>query len=250
MTGAQNIKSVMQIWPFVVAKFKEAGKWEDLIHGGRHIQRVKEEAEIMVASNKLDGSVALCLEIAAEIHDIGHILPGDHAENSAEIFNQMPLDLGIYAKEAIGQAVRDHSVGLVGKGITRAKSLYEKVLGLLVVCDHCGDAACPEGVARAALALKDKPILSKKFSAEKLDFYLGSESEFVLIYPIPIEEMNEYKSDSLLAHLVYDYQATWPIIDVVKHLLSGEYLNNHLLPRQEMFGIILKTFIKLQRMTV
>ena len=154
----------------------------------------------------------------------------------------MPIeDLTKEEREAVFGAVRDHSIGLVGKHIAKAETLEEKILGLLVVCDHCGDAASPDGAARAIRALAEKRPVSREFSIGHLRQYLVEGCPI-----IPVAEAGKYKSESIVAHLVYNYQASWPILAAVRHLLSQRYWDEEVIPRQEMYGSIIEPLLQLQ----
>jgi hypothetical protein len=245
--------------------------WEELIHGGRHLRNVLAEAENMVVKCDLDDRLAKCLLAAAAVHDLGRLgdnfdYPGvsreerqqaveaaridknnpnyvDHAHLSAGLFQLMPLeDLTPEEKRSVFGAVRDHSIGLAGKGIAQAKSLEEKILGFLAVADHCGDAAAPNGTARAIRALEGKPILSKEFSADHLRQYLHQGSGPTM----PVSEAGKYKNESIVVHLVYNHQATWPILSPVRHLLGNLYWGEEIIPRQKMYGTIVETLLKIQ----
>lgn len=166
----------------------------------------------------------------------------DHAHLSAHLFRLMLIeDLTEDEKSAVFGAVRDHSIGLVGKHITRAETLEEKILGLLVVCDHCGDAASPDGAGRAIKALKGKPVLSSTYTAEHLRQYMVEGCPI-----IPVAEAGKYKGESIVAHLVYNYQASWSILAAVRHLLSQRYWDEEVIPRQEMYGSIIEPLLQLQ----
>lgn len=266
----QEVKSVADVWPFVQECMKAGGLWTELIHGGRHMRHVLREAETLIAECQLGESLVKCLCVAAAVHDLGRLGGNfqhpvvseeelkevidaaridknnskyvDHAHLSAHLFRLMPIeDLTDEEKTAVFGAVRDHSVGLVGKFITRAETLEEKILGLLVVADHCGDAASPDGAARSIRALKGKPVLSNVFSVEHLWQYVQEGCPV-----IPVADANKYKNESLVAHQVYNYQASWPILAAVRHLLSQQYWDEEVMPRQLMYGSIIEPLLQLQ----
>jgi hypothetical protein len=241
--------------------------WSDeMIHGDRHMQRVRDEAEVIVGYIDTDPRLAKLVVLASEIHDLGRlglavcfgidqIDPNtviaslsdeptgvkNHARLSAELFRLMSIvGLSKKEKDAVYFAVRHHDIGLVGLGIPRARSLAEKILGLLVLADHA-DAASAEGAARSAMALGKLPIHSQRFSHDHLVLFLSETGEECPL--IPVAAMNDYKSDSLLAHWVYNHQATWPIWRAVEHLLPRSYFRGRLLPRQQQFQALIQTHL-------
>jgi HD superfamily phosphohydrolase YqeK len=268
----QAVTETKKAWSFVEYCIKEARTsageswWEELTHGGRHLRRVLQEAEKIIEAGKLDQQLAKCLRTAAALHDLGRLAvdldyPGvdmkalknalkvedfnqvHHRKISAELFWQMPMeDLSKEEKEAIYGAIRDHSLGLVGRGVKRAESLEEKVLGLLVVADHA-DAASMEGVGRTTIlsASKKQPLFSEKFSARELGEYLKKEQTM-----IPVAELERFIDESLVSWLVYNYQATWEIWGVVHHLLSEQYWQEEARPKQAMFGAVVKRLVEEQ----
>lgn len=258
------------VWPYVKQMLLISNFMKELIHGGRHMQNVRQEVKMIISSCNLSRDLCECLRVAADVHDLGRLgdypYSGmtlkqinaacdsaridpknegyiDHAHLSASLFEHMPIeDLSTDQKEVITFAVKHHSVGLVGLNIPVAQTLCEQTLGLLVVADHCGDAACPDGIARAIKALKGKPILSKTFEASYLESLLFSNDTV-----IHVSEAGLYKSESIAAHLVYNFQATWAILKAVKHLLSDEYMDETIIPRLEMYRTIVKAFLDLQK---
>lgn len=236
----EEVKISDHIWSYVSEKYLEAGLADELIHGMRHMRHVREVCENICDVQILDSQVIRCLYAAVDIHDIGRATDKtrDHAMVSAEVFRQMTLEnLTTDEYEAVHFAVTHHSRGLRAIGIAEAKSLGEIVLGLLCVCDHA-DAASPDGAARAALALKGKPILSDNYTADHL--------RELMISGCAPEMMNVYKNDSLVAHLAYDYCATAHIIAPVRHLLNGFYMKYSSDPRLAMFRVIVETYLNLQ----
>ncbi len=236
----EEVKITDHIWSYVSEKYLEAGLADELIHGMRHMRHVREVCNNICDVQILDSRVIRCLHAAVDIHDIGRAVDKtrDHAMVSSEVFRQMALDdLATDEYEAVHFAVIHHSRGLRAIGINEAKDLKEVLLGLLCVCDHA-DAASPDGAARAALALKNKPILSDNYTAEHL-------RELMTNGCAP-ELMNVYKNDSLAAHLAYNYCATAHIIAPVRHLLNGRYMKDWSDPRLAMFRVIVETYLNLQ----
>lgn len=263
----QEVKDSNMAWSYLCQEFKLAGYWQERIHGGSHVTEVLRFATSVAESSNVHGLLAECLLIAAKLHDLGrlgmkHHYSGvskkvlqiavdkaridktnpdyvDHAHLSANLFRLMPIEYTTEFKHAVEWAIRNHSVGLVGLGIKKAEILADQTLGLLVFADHCGDAASPGGVARAAKALEGKvPILSKKHSIEHLQHFLDDPNSF-----IPVQEAGSYKNESLIAHLVYNYQASRPIITVVRHLLSDEYLESVFYPSEDRYKFIIQSYL-------
>jgi len=194
--------------------FLDAGLERELIHGLRHFEQVQREYQKICSLVPLDIEVGSLLEIAVNVHDIGRTVLGVHAENSARMFSEWSIpDLLLIQKHAVIFAIANHSHGLVGLGIKEAKTLEQKILGLLVICDHM-DAASPEGAARAAMAYKGKPTLSNDIS--KSDLLRAME-----VSP-PFGEMGRYTA-SLLGNWVWDYAATGPIMQAIDSLVTVEY---------------------------
>ncbi len=266
-----RLKSFEDVWGYVQKQMKVATApkggtwWHELIHGGRHTRNVLAEAKAITERCNL-GPIGANLMISAAIHDLGrlgqfpyeglseeHITAYvararidtknlsyiDHAHLSANL-----LESDIFAfddKPDVVWAIRNHSVGLVGLGIKKAQRSCEILLGLLVVCDHCGDAACPEGMSRAArdLLQRGTSMRSKKFEKEHLISFLEPGCPV-----IPVAKAKEYKDESLTAHLVYNFQATWPIINCVRHILGEDYIQEEIMPYMEMFKSIILSFLK------
>lgn len=235
----QDVSMIGQIWEFVKEKYAEVGFSDELIHGLRHMHHVREVCA-NICETLDDPQVAKCLRTAVDVHDIGRATDKsrDHAMVSAEVFKQMPIsDLTEEEFEAAHFAVANHSRGLLAIGVSEAKSLREKVLGLLCVCDHA-DAASPDGVARAARALKGKPILSAAYTAEHL--------RELMVKGCAPEMMNVYKNDSLVAHLAYNYAAVEHIHAPVSQLLNDRYMNGWSNPRVAMYKTIVEIYLTLQ----
>ncbi|MFH1089591.1 MAG: hypothetical protein V1716_04165 [Candidatus Uhrbacteria bacterium] len=239
--------------------------WTEPIHGGRHVRRVRAEA-ILLADFLEDRRLGELLILAAELHDLGRLgdfaYPEvkstdvdmavaaaktdlnnlkfiDHAILSAVLFWLMPIaGLNEEEKAAVYFAIANHSQGLVGLQIARAETLGEKLLGLLVICDHA-DA----GITRTSWALKGKPTLSRHTIAD-LRQYLSGDGQGCSI--IPVDKMGDYKNSDLLSCLVYNHQATWPMVEAVRHILPERYLEEELLPRQAQVLVLIERLLELQ----
>lgn len=239
----KDVRSFNDVWPYVQEQLVAAGFGRDLIHGLRHMRHVRKEAAILCefCDEKLDASLVRCLKVAVDVHDLGRIKrTGNHAAVSADLFYQMPIqDLTPEEILAVCYAVQNHSHGLFGLGISRAENFQDKLLGLLCFCDH-SDAASPDGAARAALALSDKPVLSNRFDVWHL--------RRLMAIGCRAEMMNVYKDDSLIAHLAFDYYATGRIFSPIRHLLSGRYIRERSNPRLAMYKAIINPLIQLQEM--
>lgn len=106
----------------------------------------------------LDPAVIETLRKVVEIHDIGWILPGDHAANFAKVFSRIEIDLSEKEREVILFAVENHSKGLPNLNIKKAESHKEMLLGLLFTLDHM-DAIGEIGLLRPL----QWPLDSKKY---------------------------------------------------------------------------------------
>jgi hypothetical protein len=240
-----EVRCVQDIDTFVVQEFTAKGFDKELIHGLRHLRHVQSECDNInrLCGNILGSGLMKCLNVAVAVHDLGRTEKGDHAEISAEMFRQMPIeDLDLDEKDVIYFAVKNHSRGLGLIGVKKASSFQEYILGLLCVCDHA-DAASPDGAARAAMHMANKKasVLSSRFSASHLRQIMEESA--------PSEMMNEYKNDSLIAHWAYNYSATYSICQPVKHLLSDKYLEECYTPRMLMFFAIITQLLALQEAT-
>ena len=234
-----QVTSIMLIWEFVRETYEKTGLSNELVHGLRHMRHVREVCT-NICETLDDPQVVKCLRVAVDVHDIGRAIDKsrDHAAVSAKVFLQMPIgDLTAEEFEAVHFAVAYHSKGLRLVGVKRAVSLSEQVLGLLCVCDHA-DGASPDGAARAARALKGKPILSKRYTAGHLRQIMADGCDPGM--------MSEYKSDSLVAHLAYNYAAVEQILAPVRHLLSSRYLEEYSAPRTAMYKTIIEVCLALQ----
>ena len=277
-----NINTVNDLTGYTVQEMMHTPKgsgtwWTELIHGGRHITHVVREAEAMIEKCGFTGDSATAIMIMAWGHDLGRIGDAgysglsaeelakavdvaridpknpkyiDHAVLSSELIKRMSLgSISPELKDDIIWAVRRHSTGLPGEKIVYAETRRELLLGLLVVLDHCGDAASPDGSARAIKALSGKPVLSSIHKAGYLRQYVGKGLPIVSVetpsgtrykvaddFPvIPIEQMAAHKNESIVAHLIYNLQASLPILACVWHLLSERYIEEEVKPRQNMY---------------
>lgn len=237
----KRVVSKSQVLKFATNHFKQAGLGDEPIHGLRHLNNVIKECGIVCEMCALDPRVADLLKIAATVHDIGRTTPGDHAENSANIFSQMPLN-GLTPREKswIDFAVRNHSRGV--KATTRheiASSPEEALLGLLCVCDHA-DSASPEGYARSVIWAKTfkphLPIFGNHDTNHLRNIMAGK---------LPDIRPDDYKNESVIAHLAYNFYATTEIMKAVERVLSEEYIK-YAEMRQLMFGKMIELLHELQ----
>lgn len=213
--------------------FEEAGFNREPVHGLRHFEQVQKEYQKLCSLVPLESKVSFLLKIAIDAHDIGRVLPGEHAANSAQMFGGWPIkDLSSTDKDTVIFAVANHGRGLVGLGIKKAETLAQKILGLLVICDHM-DAASPEGAARAAIAYKGKPTIGS-LSKRDLLWAMGK--------TLPFEERGRYTT-SLLGNWVWDYSATGPIIQAIDLLVTTEYkqyVEDRLLAFRSLIDLLLE----------
>lgn len=194
------------------------------LHGLPHVERVKDNLKLLIDScPKLDQQTIKLLKIVVEVHDVGRKYEGDHAKNFANM--ACGIDMGNLSESeysAIIYAVTNHSIGLPGLGIKKAESFEQKLLGLLVLLDHM-DAIGEIGFLRpfqwSLDSKKYLPILSKiKF--KDLDRFLEDEKITPEIMSLRLKE------ESIVAHLIYNYLATYQIIEPVAHLLSPEFVGH------------------------
>ena len=238
-----EMRSIRDVEQFAVDEFTRNDFGDDLIHGLRHLRRVQAEYEIIrqMCVDLLEPELLKCLGVAVAIHDLGRIRKGNHAENSAEMFLALPIHnlLSTDEIEAVYYAVKNHSRGLEYLGIDKAETFKDKLLGLLCLCDHA-DAASPEGAARAALQVAKikAPILSTQFTANHLSAIMAQGAS--------PDMMNDYKNDSLIAHLAYNYSADFSICCPIFHLLNTRYYNNHHAPNIVMFQALIEPLLILQ----
>lgn len=240
------MRSIHDVEQFVFDEFTKHDFGDDLIHGLRHLRRVKAEYENirLMCVDLLEPELITCLGVAVAVHDLGRIREGNHAENSAEMFRSLPVYNFLSADEieAIYYAVKNHSYGLEYLGIERAETFQDKLLGLLCLCDHA-DAASTEGAARAALHMANakKPILSTRFSADHLRAIMAQGTSPSM--------MNDYKNDSLVAHWTYNYFADFSICCPIFHLLNTRYYNECHAPNVAMFRALIEPLLILQEAT-
>lgn len=238
------MRSIRDVEQFVSDQFTRNGFDNDLIHGLRHLRRVQAEYENirLMCADMLDPELIKCLGVAVAVHDLGRVQVGNHAKNSAEMFLSMPIEYLLSADEieAVHYAVKNHSRGLESLDIDLAETFQDKLLGLLCLCDHA-DAASTEGAARAALHIANikAPILSSYFSADHLRAIMSQGGASPSM-------MNNYKSDSLVAHLVYNYCADFSICCPIFHLLNMQYFNKYHAPNVMMFRAIIEPLLILQ----
>jgi len=237
------MRSIRDVEQFVVDEFIRNNLDNDLIHGLRHLRRVQAEYENVrqMCVDILEPELIKCLGVAVTVHDLGRIRDGNHAENSAKIFLSFPIRdlLSADEIEAVYYAVKNHNRGLEFLGIDRAETFQDKLLGLLCLCDHA-DAASPEGASRSALYIAkiEAPILSTRFSADHLCAIMTQGASPSM--------MDDYKNDSWVAHLAYNYYADFSICCPIFHLLNTRYYNEYHAPNIVMFRAIIEPLLKLQ----
>ena len=214
---AKNELNLEILWREVKRQLGKRGYADNWVHGIPHIARVYKNARLFSEFCKIDNRLEKCLEVAVIFHDAGRGLPGDHAENSAKIFSKMKIKgLTEKEKEGILFAIKNHSVGLAGIGIKKAKEDKEILLGLLVLADHL-DTLGKIGLDRVIQWSKNIRInldLLSKIKPEKLRKFIADGK----ITP-EIKRLN-LKEESITAHLIYNYLATEQIIKPISHLLN------------------------------
>ncbi len=240
-----EVRSTREVEQFVTDEFTAHNFDVDLIHGLRHLRRVRAEYENirLMCADMLEPELVKCLGVAVAVHDLGRIREGNHAENSAEMFRSMPIeDLTADEIEAIYYAVKYHNRGLESLGIDKAETFQDKLLGLLCLCDHA-DAASTEGAARAALHMANvkAPILSTRFSADHL--------RAIMVQGASPSMMNDYKNDSLVAHWAYNYFADFSICCPILHLLNTRYYDECHAPNVVMYRALIEPLLILQEAT-
>jgi HD superfamily phosphodiesterase len=195
-----------------------ANNW---VHGVPHIVRVYKNMEMLLRYCNIDKRITKCLKVTVIMHDAGRGLPGNHAENSAKIFNEMKVKgLTEKEKEEILFAVKNHSQGLAGIGIKKAKKDKEIVLGLLVLADHM-DALGKISLDRVIQWSKNTGAnldLLSKIEPKKLRKFIADKKTISKIKRLNLKE------ESITAHLIYNYLATEQIIKPISHLLSKKFL--------------------------
>lgn len=209
------------LWREVKKQLEKRNYANNWVHGIPHIVRVYKNAQVIFELCKIDDRLEKCLEVAVIFHDTGRGLPGDHAENSARIFSRMKINgLTEKEKEDILFAVKNHSIGLVGVGIKKAKQNKEILLGLLVLADHL-DTLGKIGLDRVIQWSKNTGTnldLLSKIKPQKLRKFIADGK----ITP-EIKNLN-LKEESITAHLIYNYLATEQIVKPISHLLSKKFL--------------------------
>lgn len=199
----------------------EKGIYNGWVHEGSHLLRVRNNLEFLIKScPSLDPAIIETERTIVEIHDIGRILPGDHAANFTKVFGLLKIELSEEELEEITFVVENHSRGLPGLGIKKAESRKEILLGILVMLDHM-DAIGESGFLRPLQWSMDSkkylPILSKIEISDLKRFISDGE-----ITP-EIMEL-KLKEESIVAHLIYNYLATYQIIRPIAHLLSEKFI--------------------------
>lgn len=212
----------------------------DPVHGLPHFERVY--GYLRDTGYDLDSDITTPLIIAVGFHDIGGHLPGDHAENSGNIFvhnNELETvrqRLTDKQRRAVEMAIRYHSRGLMGLTDEEKSGLSKfdcDLLVLTVVLDHL-DALGHAGHLRTCLwALPKKlPMLPDARGIEIIKKILRSE----------IADLQPYrylKNESVTGHLAYNLGATPQIIQPVEYCL-GLSLSALLIRKQKETRILIE----------
>ena len=234
-TITKNKPNLKILWHEVKRQLEKRNYADNWVHGIPHITRVYKNARLFSRLCKIDKRLEKCLEVTVIFHDAGRGLPGDHAENSAKIFSEIKIkELTEKEKKDILFAIKNHSVGLAGIGIKKAKRDKELLLGLLVLADHL-DTLGKIGLNRVIQWSKNtgmnldllseiKPKTLRKFIAD------GK------ITP-EVKRLN-LKEESITAHLIYNYLATEQIIKPISHLLNKKFLLEVKRREKELLGEI------------
>ena len=224
MRKIQKVKNEINLenlWREVKKRLGKRGYADNWVHGIPHIARVHKNMRVILELCKIDNRLAKCLEVAVITHDIGRGISGDHAANSAKIFSAMKIKgLAEKEKEEILFAVKNHSVGLAGVGIKKAKRDEEILLGLLVLADHM-DAIGKISLDRVIQWSKNTGMnldLLSKIKPKKLRKFIADGK----VTP-EIKRLN-LKEESITAHLIYNYLASKQIVKPISHLLSKKFL--------------------------
>jgi len=229
-TANEDISLREQVKKLLLGK----GIYFEWVHGGPHLQRVRNNFDFLIKTCPLvDSATIETLGKIVEIHDIGRILPGDHAANFAKVFDRIEIDVSEKEREEILFVVENHSKGLPGLGIKKAENRREILLGLLAMLDHM-DAIGVSGFLRPLQWSIDSgkylPILSK-IKIEDLDRFVSGERITPEITALKLKE------ESIISHLIYNHLATYEIMGPIAHLLSKEFVreiksrNNYLYER-------------------
>ncbi len=221
MQKTKNKFNLNILWREVKKQLEKRNYANNWVHGIPHIVRVYKNARVIFELCKIDDHLEKCLEVAVIFHDIGRGLSGDHAANSAKIFSKMKINkLAEKEKEDILFAIKNHSIGLTGIGIKKARQDKEILLGLLVLADHL-DALGKIGLDRVIQWSKNTGMnldLLSKIKPKKLRKFIANGK----ITP-EIKNLN-LKEESVTAHLIYNYLATEQIVKPISHLLSKKFL--------------------------
>ena len=209
------------LWCEVKKRLEKRGYADNWVHGIPHIVRVHKNMRLLSKLCKIDNRLIECLEVAVITHDIGRGISGNHAQNSAKIFGGMKIEgLREKEKEEILFAVKNHSVGLAGVGIKKAKQDKEILLGLLTLADHM-DAIGKISLDRVIQWSKNTGMnlnLLSKIKPKKLRRFIANGKITPRIKRLNLEE------ESIIAHLIYNYLATKQIVKPISHLLSKKFL--------------------------
>ncbi len=210
-----------EIYAEVIKRLTAAGYKNNWVHGLPHLERVKKNYDLLLRHSKLPAHIAKCLKIAVEIHDVGRAFQGNHAERSAQIFKQMQIsDLDEKEKNDIEFAVKNHNVGLLKIGIVKPKKDKETILGLLCLIDHM-DAVGKIGILRSyqwIMESQENPEILNRLPIKTLKKYLKNN------HITPEMRKAEFKAQSVLTQLIYNYLATREILNPIKNLLDKKIL--------------------------
>ncbi len=129
-------------------------------------------------------------------------------------------DLGEKEKNDIEFAVKNHNIGLLKIGIKKPKADKEIILGLLCLLDHM-DGIGKIGILRAyqwIMESQDKPEILSRLPIKTLKKYLKND------HITPAMRKAEFKAQSVLTQLIYNYLATREIMSPIKNLLDKNIL--------------------------
>lgn len=199
----------------------KAGYKDNWVHGLPHIERLRKNFRLLLQYGKIDLTIAKCLKIAVDTHDMGRAFPGNHAENSVKILKKMDIE-GLTEKEKndIEFALKYHNKGLPALEIARPKENKEILLGLLCALDHM-DGIGKIGILRAyqwTIETEKDPQILSKCPLATLKKYAKKK------HPVPQKERLFLRDGSVLGGLIYDYLATFEIVAPVKRFLGKKII--------------------------
>lgn len=200
----------------------ERGIYNDWVHGGPHIARIRKNYKLLVKlCPRFNQNLAMLLGILIEVHDIGRVLPGDHAKNFETVFERIKIEsMCDEVRQHIIFAAQNHSRGLAGIGVDKATGIEQEALGVLVLLDHMdaiGKIDLWRTLEWSRTTGRNLSLLSK-LDAEKLGGFVrwGKVSE-------EMKGLN-LKEESILGHLIWNYCVTDEIVRPVAQLLSFRFI--------------------------